>query len=95
MFKDKEFNRSFPYDRLIVVMHANPKLASHAPKVSITMISIDQEILITTKSIRTKLKIIASSASKAISKCCRWKITQLIDKTTIIGVINIIQVIIA
>lgn len=42
-----------------------------------------------------RLRIIASNARRAISKCCRWSMTQVIDKITVMGAIIIIQVIIA
>lgn len=55
----------------MAVIHARPRLASQAPNVSITIINIDHEAFIMTIIIIIRLRIIASNARRAISKCCR------------------------
>lgn len=75
----------------MAVIHASPRLASHAPNVNKTIINISQFEPIITMIINISLKTITSKAKRAINKCCRWSITQVRDTTTKIGVINNIQ----
>lgn len=72
------FNRSDPCLRDITTMILKPRLASHAPIVSI--INANVEIFIIPVkykhdgSIRTILSIIPSKHSRVISKWVRWRI---------------------
>ena len=84
--------RSFPRARDKDTRHANPSLASQAPKVRTTKARISSEGLsniINAVSINVRVKIIASRAKRPIKRCCRW-----IDRVksaikTAIGVIYI------
>lgn len=67
--------RSLPRARDKETKHAKPRLASQAPKVRMTRARISSEGLSSiTKavSIRVKVKIMASKASRPINRCCRW-----------------------
>lgn len=59
---------SLPYDRLIAVIHARPKLASHAPKVKMTITNINHDKLVIMVNIIIKPRIIASNASRVIKR---------------------------
>lgn len=91
MFNERLFKWSLPYDRLIAVIHASPRLASHAPKVSMVMTNMSHDVLTKMIIIRIRLKIIASRAKSAIRRCWRCRMTQVSVIKTKIGVTIVIH----
>lgn len=87
----RELRWSLPYERLIAVMHARPRLASQAPNVRIMITNISQVLLVSAISIRIRLRIIDSRAKRVISKWWRWITTHVRVISTRIGQIRVIQ----
>ena len=70
----REFIISEPYERDINTRILNPKLASHAPKVSIIILITGSDILdinISEGMNKTSLSIIPSKHNKDIRRCLR------------------------